>query len=160
MIDAFFEGCRDEWFWKWVTVTQKEIWSEAESDRHWGMICTCPNHVADRARGVKHIVCPYNGRRLDGAFDHVVEACDKRRTRSRYLTEADCENDRRLFKLTKQMLTQLAAKSHQRFKYLGIPPGVTPGRGLLRVLKTSWMRSGQGPWKNTITSPVPSTSNS
>ena len=117
-----FEGCRDADLWTFVDVSYTEVWDRAETDRHWGMVCTCAEHVADRLRGVKHISCCWNSKRLDEAWDHIQESCEAWRGRARQITEAECENDRALFKTIKQMLNQLASRTHQRFKYLGSAP--------------------------------------
>ena len=105
-----------------MDVRHTEVWQRAEDDRHWGMICTCQAHVDARLAGKKHITCPLNSCRLDDAWGHIVDSCTAARERARHITEAECENDRELFKMIKRLLNQLASKTHQRFKYLGVAP--------------------------------------
>ena len=122
VIHDLFEGARDESFWRFVSVSEREVWSKAESDRHWGMTCPCERHIADRIAGAKHIECVFNGRKLPLVTEHVDRECVKLRTRAAEITEVECENDKPLWKIIKGMLRQLASKTHQRFKYLANAP--------------------------------------
>ena len=58
-IARVMEACRDAKFLSWVVVAGREIFQVLEALRRWGMICDCPDHVADRARlgRGKHIDC-------------------------------------------------------------------------------------------------------
>ena len=55
----FFEACRDAEFWRWAAASNKEVFLPLEESRRWGMICECPDHVAERQRthGKKFIAC-------------------------------------------------------------------------------------------------------
>ena len=55
----FFEACRDNAFWQWAEVSNREIFLPLEKSRRWGMVCECPEHVAERKRtgGKQFIAC-------------------------------------------------------------------------------------------------------
>ena len=59
-IKAWMRACRDEEFWQWTAATYPHLFAPLEQARHWGMVCECPDHVAERVRthGKKLIKCP------------------------------------------------------------------------------------------------------
>jgi len=84
----------DEFLWKFLAVSSREVWGPVEKDRHWGMICRCPAHVRDRVElRIKHISCWLNGRNLRGAWTYIKGRADAYLERSRQLTREECEND-------------------------------------------------------------------
>jgi hypothetical protein len=118
----FMESCQDAFFWKFITVSSREVWYQAERSRRWGMVCTCEVHVEMRARGVKHIDCWENGRRLHEAWDHVSNFCIARRQRAHSLSLDDCEGDGELLIIIRGMLQRLASLANYRHKYIDSPP--------------------------------------
>ena len=58
-IRTWMNACRDEEFWKWLEATYPNVFGPLEKARHWGMVCECPEHVAERQRtgGKKLIKC-------------------------------------------------------------------------------------------------------
>ena len=58
-IARVMEACRDAKFLSWVVVAGREIFQVLEALRRWGIICDCPDHLAERARlgRGKHIDC-------------------------------------------------------------------------------------------------------
>ena len=122
IIHDFMEGCRDSGFWKFVTASEREIWSKAEKERRWGMICDCPEHLQARAQGVRHITCVLNSRRLAETAQEIDKFATCTRARAVTLTEHDCDDDHAVFRIIRPMLTKLAATSVQRFKYIKNTP--------------------------------------
>ena len=41
-------ACRSKQFWKWAAVALPEVFQELEEIRRFGMVCDCPEHVAER----------------------------------------------------------------------------------------------------------------
>jgi len=122
IIHDFIQGCRDPFFWKFVSCGERHVWSTAERERHWGMICSCKRHLEMRAEGVKHISCVHNSRRLETAGDQVKIIADNARQSARDLREEHCEGDNDLFRMIRTMLQKLASTTTQRLKYLRVTP--------------------------------------
>lgn len=59
-IKAVFKACKDDKFWRWLVVSHREIFSRLETLRKWGMVCSCPDHEAERKASnyKKKINCP------------------------------------------------------------------------------------------------------
>ena len=59
-IKSFIVACKDVALWRWMELSLPEIFEPLEDVRRWGMICDCPEHVAERKRthGRKFIKCP------------------------------------------------------------------------------------------------------
>ena len=56
---AWMLACRDKDFWQWAAATYPHLFAPLEETRRWGMVCECPEHVAERKRtgGRKFIKC-------------------------------------------------------------------------------------------------------
>jgi len=117
-----FQASQDAQLWKYMRASRQEVYWPLEKMRHWGMICTCPEHVQMRLEGAKHVFCYFNGCRLDEAFDYTQAKAVEMRTRSRTLTVADCEGDREVHRAVRRMLEYSAAQLHTRNKHYGVPP--------------------------------------
>ena len=58
-IREWMHACRDKEFWEWAAATYPHLFAPLEETRRWGVICDCPDHVAERKRtgGRKFIKC-------------------------------------------------------------------------------------------------------
>ena len=121
-LQGVLHACTDEWLWRFMEASYRECFSEIESSRHWGMVCTHEACQQKRRDGAKHVPCFGNSRRLDEAWQFVQDQALKWDERARHLTDEDCENDRALRKTIQHMLRQTASYARHRFAYLGDPP--------------------------------------
>ena len=137
-----FLGCRDGVFWKFMVHSERELWSKAEKNRHWGMICTCEEHVQMRRDGVKHISCPWNSRRLEEAWGHVCDDVTAVRARVGQITDADFENDNEVYRVIRPMMQKLASTEKQRFKFSGCTPWSVSKTGSVAGAK-AWIEQVQ-----------------
>jgi len=117
-----WQACSNPKLWKFICCALREVYTPIEHGRRWGMVCTCPEHVAMRLAGTKHITCYYNGRRLSEAWDYVNETSTAMLTRSRTLTIADAEGDRDVHHAVRHMLEYSATTLRGRQRYLKHPP--------------------------------------
>ena len=115
-----FDAFTDKRLWRLIEATGSKVFSQAEKDRRWGMVCVC--HERERREGQHHIECFWNSRKLPWAADRVHERIDYYRTQSRSLTLADCEGDAEVWEYTKNMLLKMSTSIKQRLGYLGLPP--------------------------------------
>ena len=105
-----------------LEVTSREVFTPVEEDRHWGMIYECPQHKEDRARGVKHIACWWNSRRLPHAWEHIQERMAAYRARATSIRAADCGGNNDVRTICATYLRKVAAFMKQRMTYLSLPP--------------------------------------
>ena len=117
-----FSAIGDDSLHLYVASTSKEVFTPAEKDRHWAMVCECPEHVQLRQDGAKHVPCWWNSRRLKHAWGFCVSRIAFYRHRARNLTLADCGGDSATFQVTRSHLTKLASLMVMRFSYLKHPP--------------------------------------
>ena len=81
------------------------------------MTCCCPEHIAQRAAGAKHVSCIYSGLKIHEAWPFIERTCQERKDNARMLTPADTENDQQLMRSIRSMLLQVNSKAKQRFKF-------------------------------------------
>ena len=97
---AFMAMHNDEW-WAFLFATSREIFNPSERARHWGMVCECPEHQAQRmAAGDKsiHIACWWNSRRSSKGEEFISNFIGGRRERYMQLTEVEFDNYPKIFK--------------------------------------------------------------
>ena len=75
-IKAVLDACSDSFLWSFMQVAYKEVFAPMEGQRHWGMVCPCANHKADRREG-KKVICFQASRRIH----EVPEFIDKNTAR-------------------------------------------------------------------------------
>ena len=75
-IDAAVANMHDDDLHRFIDAADKHVFWDTEKDRHWGMICSCEQHLKMRAEGTTKIQCFWNSRRLDEAWDFVQRRAD------------------------------------------------------------------------------------
>jgi len=122
-LKAVFDACGDEFLWKFMEHSYREVFAPTERDRHFGMICNCTEHLRQRREDrVKHIPCWRNGRRLGEAAQYVKDTAAARLARSRQITAEECENDQEVWRVVSFFLKRCHAEVLQRMKYFDLPP--------------------------------------
>ena len=123
-LETVLLACADKEFWRWVVCSSREVFSPCEKNRHWGMICTCPDHVRQRTEDhKKHVPCfCFNSRRLRHAWTYIQDESAKYLARAAELGPDDCEGDALLVPIMKSMLVQLSGVLVTRHKYLKSAP--------------------------------------
>ena len=117
-----FDACVDKQLWRWINASEREVFRPNEKHRRWGMVCTCPQHVQDRARGAKHINCWHNSRRLVDAWPYVESEAAAMSDRSQHIGPDDCEGDAELAQVIADQIDFLATNMVRRQKYLKSAP--------------------------------------
>ncbi|CAK0911592.1 unnamed protein product [Prorocentrum cordatum] len=117
-------ACRDKKLWQFMQCAYRYIFSHCERYRHWGMTCSCPDHVAQRqaAGHPIHIQCMWNSRKLKHAWPFLRDQKDTLLRTRRALDREDTEDSDEMFALTGAMLLKLTTGIDSRFKYLSKLP--------------------------------------
>ena len=95
-LEKALDACKDDFLWTFTAVSKRDICSELELQRHWGMVC---NHTGcrDLRHEGKKVVCFGNSRRLKEAAPFVEDERTKFKTRHGTITEAECEHNKEVF---------------------------------------------------------------
>ena len=119
-------ACKDADLWTFIAATCDRIFGFCEGHRRWGMTCTCPHHMEERAKHAEsiHIECFFNGRKLKQAWQHLVDARAAIKTLGGELTPADCEGHNDIWECVTTMLHKVYTGIIQRFKYLSLLPWI------------------------------------
>jgi len=138
MIRGFFDAVGDPELEHFLRTTSTEVFGPVELDRHWGMCCTCPEHVRlRRDEGVKHVPCWWNGRKLPLAADFVDQRIAHYKDRARHVSIDDCQGNNVVFDATKRYLAKAASLFKQRLGYLR---RTSTAMGFRTVWHRSWRR--------------------
>ena len=122
MITGAFDAIGDPELEPFLAATSAEVFEKVEKDRHWGMICTCPEHVARRIAGEKHVACWWNSRRLPEAWTFIKGRMDTYRERARNVPLEACRGNATVCDVTGRYLSKVASLMKQRMGYLKLPP--------------------------------------
>ena len=114
--------CTDGPLWDLIHGASGNIFGPLEKGRRWGMTCECPDHIADRQRGVKHISCKHNGRKLRTAFKEASDMSSDMLQLGRCLPLEACNGNEVVNVQLRRMLLVGAAELKLRTKYLGLVP--------------------------------------
>jgi len=120
---AACEAGTDNAFWNYTNCSYNLVFLSCEDMRHWGMICSCPEHVRMRREDrVKHINCMQNSRRLRDAWPELERELARITTQLNDLTPADTGGSEELYVMTQGMLQRKITGIRQRFGYLATLP--------------------------------------
>jgi hypothetical protein len=88
------------------------------------MTCPCPEHIADRQSGKKHISCPRNGQKLRWAWTEAQAISRDMASLAHHLAPEQCGGDFVIHGQISDMLLKGSSEVKLRFKYLGNVPWV------------------------------------
>jgi len=121
-MQAFIRACGSAFLWVYIERAAIEIFTPTEGMRHWGMVCSCPEHIKMRHDGQRHIDCWKNSRRLRDAWPFVEKEIALVDARCNTITPADVEDNALAHITLQNQLKGKVSGLRMRCKYLRLVP--------------------------------------
>ena len=122
-IQKVMEACRDHGLWVFMQTCYTWVMKRCEEARHWGMTCSCADHVKQRRDdGIKHIHCFWNSRKLAEAWTFLEVMIKDVKEQGGHFTPDDAEGVREIWECVMVQLHKLMTGIQKRFGYLAMLP--------------------------------------
>ena len=147
-IKAVFEAAKDKDLWVFMQASYTHIFDRCELARHWGMTCTCAEHVRQRqVDGVKHIECFQNSRKLKEAWPFLSDLKQETFEKGCNFTVDQCEGNKDVWMCILTMLHKQIVQVDQRFGYLSRLPHIIVRCDSVEGAKEFMLQLRAKPWR-------------
>jgi len=116
------DACNSPEVWTFITANYNVVIKPTERERHWGLVCGCPEHKEMRDRGVKHIECKMNSRRLKNAWEFIEHSIADTELARDNLTPDACDGSNLEYNALVAKLNRKISGLKLRFGYLKLVP--------------------------------------